>query len=226
MKTVEHKTILIVEDSGPLSRELRDYFSVANEVHAASTLEAASEAVKNNAFDIILLDLILPDGSGLSLFEEIGADTPVVILSDLGSDENILKGIDCGAADYIVKPASPRVIEARMALRLLPPKEARLCRHGMLLDMSTRTASYQSRQLELTSSEFNILMFLMQNAGVYFSATAIYEKVWRMPHLNTQTIRIHLHNLRKKMLQISDECGALILTEFGKGYTFRGGDQA
>ena len=158
MKTVEHKTILIVEDSEPLSRELRDYFSVANEVHAASTLEAASEAVKNNAFDIILLDLILPDGSGLSLFEEIGADTPVVILSDLGSDENILKGIDCGAADYIVKPASPRVIEARMALRLLPPKEARLCRHGMLLDMSTRTASYQSRQLELTSSEFNILM--------------------------------------------------------------------
>lgn len=126
MKTVEHKTILIVEDSEPLSRELRDYFSVANEVHAASTLEAASEAVKNNAFDIILLDLILPDGSGLSLFEEIGADTPVVILSDLGSDENILKGIDCGAADYIVKPASPRVIEARMALRLLPPKEARL----------------------------------------------------------------------------------------------------
>lgn len=76
MKTVEHKTILIVEDSEPLSRELRDYFSVANEVHAASTLEAASEAVKNNAFDIILLDLILPDGSGLSLFEEIGADTP------------------------------------------------------------------------------------------------------------------------------------------------------
>ena len=130
------------------------------------------------------------------------------------------------ASEYIVKPASPRVIEARMALRLLPPKEARLCRHGMLLDMSTRTASYQSRQLELTSSEFNILMFLMQNAGVYFSANAIYEKVWRMPHLNTQTIRIHLHNLRKKMLQISDECGALILTEFGKGYTFRGGDQA
>ena len=215
MKTITNKNILIVEDSKSLRNELFDYFSVSNTVHTAKTLAEATEEIKQHEFDIILLDLILPDGSGLSLFNELGEGTPVVILSDLGSDNNILQGFEYGAADYIV--------EARMALRLLPPKEAVFSLHGLTVDMRKRTAVYNNRPLDLTSSEFNILTFLMQNAGNYYSAVDIYEAVWKMPHLNTQTIRIHLHNLRKKMIQMSEECGELIITEFGKGYTFRRG---
>ncbi len=223
MKTITNKNILIVEDSKSLRNELFDYFSVSNTVHTAKTLAEATDKIKQHGFDIILLDLILPDGSGLSLFNEIGGGTPVVILSDLGSDNNILQGFEYGAADYIVKPASAKIIEARMALRLLPPKEAVFSLHGLTVDMRKRTAVYNNRPLDLTSSEFNILTFLMQNAGNYYSAVDIYEAVWKMPHLNTQTIRIHLHNLRKKMIQMSEECGELIITEFGKGYTFRRG---
>ena len=223
MKTITNKNILIVEDSKSLRNELFDYFSVSNTVHTAKTLAEATEEIRQHEFDIILLDLILPDGSGLSLFNERGEGTPVVILSDLGSDNNILQGFEYGAADYIVKPASAKIIEARMALRLLPPKEAVFSLHGLTVDMRKRTAVYNNRPLDLTSSEFNILTFLMQNAGNYYSAVDIYEAVWKMPHLNTQTIRIHLHNLRKKMIQMSEECGELIITEFGKGYTFRRG---
>lgn len=221
MKRIEYKTILIVEDSQALRSELYEYFSAANTVYAAGTLSEASKIIQKTQFDIVLLDLILPDGSGLDLLTELGNDTPVVILSDLGSDENILQGFEFGATDYIVKPASIEIIEARMSLRLLPPKKAVLSLHGLRLDMRKRTAEYEGTPLNLTSSEFNILMFLMQNAGNYYSANDIYEAVWKMPHLNTQTIRIHLHNLRKKMIRISEECGNLILTEFGKGYTFR-----
>lgn len=225
MKRVEYRTILIVEDNGALRSELYDYFSKMNTVRTAADLSSAVNEVRNNRFDVILLDLVLPDGNGLALFDEIGRDTPVVILSDLNSEDTILKGIDVGAADYIVKPASVKVIEAKMALRLLPPKEAKLSLHGLTIDMSKRTAVYQGQPLELTSSEFNILTFLMQNAGSFFPANEIYENVWKMPYLNTQTIRIHLHNLRKKMIQTCDECGDLILTEFGKGYAFRGETQ-
>lgn len=222
MKTLENKKILIVEDSDTLRAELYDHFSQSNLVRQARSLAEAVKAVKEELFDILLLDLILPDGSGLSLMDELENETPVVILSDLGSDDNILQGFDYGAVDYIVKPASPTVIEARMALRLLPPKEAVVTLHGLTVDLRKRTSVYQNHPFDLTSSEFNILAFLMQHAGTYYSAYDIYEAVWKMPHLNTQTIRIHLHNLRKKMIQISDECGDLIITEFGKGYAFRG----
>ncbi len=222
MRKVEYKRILIVEDDAELRYELYERFSAVNSVTAVGDLAHAISALESIRFDIILLDVILPDGSGLKLFEHI-VNIPVIILSDLGSDSNLLEGFTAGAADYIVKPASPEIIEARMSLRLLPDTEAVILLHGLELDMNKRTGTYNKKPLELTSSEFNILMFLMQNAGVFFTANEIYEKVWKMPHLNTSTIKAHLSNLRKKMLGVSKECADLIITNFGKGYAFRGG---
>ena len=221
MNRVEYKNILIVEDNRELREKLEKHFSVLNDVTACGDLKSASEAVKINRFDIVLLDLILPDGSGLKLFERI-AETPVVILSDMGSDGNMLEGFNAGAADYIVKPASLEIIEARMSLRLLPEKEAYISAHKLTLNSRNRTATYDNKPLELTSSEFNILLFLMSNAGTYYTANEIYEKVWKMPHLNTGTIKMHLSNLRRKMRSVAKECADLILTEFGKGYAFKG----
>ncbi len=222
MKRVEYKSILIVEDNDELRNGLCRYFSAMNSVTAAETLAQAVLALKNGKFDIILLDVILPDGSGLKLFEHI-VYTPVIILSDLGSDSNLLDGFSAGAADYVVKPASPEIIEARMSLRMLPDSEAKISLHGLEIDLNKRTATYKKKALELTSSEFNVLAFLMQNAGEFFTASDIYEKVWKMPHLNSSTIKAHLSNLRKKMLNVSKDCADLILTNFGKGYAFRGG---
>ncbi len=222
MKRVEYKNILIVEDNEELRLSLTKYFSAINKVVAAENLSGAIEAVCGGNFDIVLLDIILPDGSGLKLFEYIG-DTPVVILSDLGSDDNMLDGFSAGAADYIVKPASFAVIDARMALRLLPDSQAEISSNGLVLNIAKRTAAYNKKPLDLTSSEFNILMLLMQNPGKFLTANEIYEKIWNMPHLNTSTIKTHLSNLRKKMLAASKDCAELIITEFGRGYAFTGG---
>ncbi len=225
MKRVEYKNILIVEDDAELRERLYNYFSATNTVTAAGDLAKAIAAVQGDAFDIILLDVILPDGSGLKLFDYV-YETPVIILSDLGTDDNMLDGFTAGATDYVVKPVSMEIIEARIALRLLPDSQAEISMHGLALNTAKRTATYHNRQLELTSSEFNILTFLMQNAGRFYTANEIYEKVWKMPHLNTSTIKAHLSNLRKKMLGVSKDCAALILTNFGKGYAFRGnGDE-
>lgn len=223
MKSVENRKILIIEDDEALRERLRVYFAAKNDVAVAKNLKEARLALGESIFDVVLLDLILPDGSGLSLFETENCPSPVIILTDLGGDESIISGLGAGAADYVVKPVSEKVLEARMALRLLPENEASLTAHGMTLNLAARTARFKGITIELTSSEFNILAFLMQNAGKVFSALDIYEKVWKMPHLNTQTIRIHLHNMRKKLMLVSPECGSLVMTEFGKGYFFKGG---
>ncbi|MDE6849731.1 MAG: response regulator transcription factor [Clostridia bacterium] len=219
MNKVEYKSILIVEDNDGLRENLTSYFSVVNKVVACENLQSALQAVEKEKFDIILLDVILPDGNGLKLIEHTG-ETPVIILSDLGSDSNMIDGFSAGATDYIVKPASCTLIEMRMALRLLPDSKAQLSSHGLELNTAKRTAVYNKKPLELTSSEFNILTFLMQNAGTYYTASEIYEQVWNMPHLNTTTIKVHVSNLRKKMLAVSSDCAKLLIQEFGKGYAF------
>ncbi len=216
------KNILIVEDGDKLRNSLTEYFSAMNKVTACPTLKSAISACAENEYDITLLDLILPDGNGIELLRNLRR-TPVIILSDLGTDENVIDGLSAGAADYIVKPCSPQVIEAKMSLRLLPNGKANLSSGGLTLNVQSRTAVYKNTVLDFTSSEFNILTFLMQNAGVYFNANEIYEQVWKMPHLNTETIKKHLSNLRKKLLAVSDECAALLATKFGKGYAFIGG---
>lgn len=222
MQKVEYKNILIVEDDKTLRKQLTDYFSAMNRVTSCGNLSSAIKAVSENAFDIVLLDVILPDGSGLKLLKNIG-QTPVIILSDLGSDINVIDGLSQGAADYIVKPSSMQLIETRMSLRLLPSNKADITSYGLTLNVSKRTAVYKNITLGLTSSEFNILLFLMQNAGNYYTANEIYEKVWKMPHLNTETIKKHISNLRKKMFAVSEDCAALIISEFGNGYAFVGG---
>lgn len=219
MNKVEYRNILIAEDNDSLRDKLTAYFSVTNKVVPCANLQSALEAVENNKFDIMLVDVILPDGNGLQLIEHAG-ETPVIILSDLGSDSNMIDGFTAGATDYIVKPASCTLIEMRMALRLLPDSKAKIISHGLVLDTAKRTAVYNKKTLELTSSEFNVLMFLMQNAGNYFTATEIYEQVWNMSHLNTTTVKVHISNLRKKMLSVSSDCAKLLIQEFGRGYAF------
>lgn len=221
IKQVKYKNLLIVEDQEELRRSIAAYFSEHNNVTECSTLADAIRAVRETAYDAILLDVILPDGSGLKLLEHT-EETPVIILSNLGADSNLLDGFSAGATDYIVKPASNEVIEARVALRLLPDSEAQLVSHGLTLNTAKRTAEYKKQPLELTSSEFNILTFLMQHAGELFTANEIYERVWKMPYLNSATIKMHLSNLRKKMLSVSKECAGLIISEFGRGYAFVG----
>lgn len=223
MNRVEYKNILIVEDSDGLRNSLAEYFSAINVVTSCRTLADAVAAVTETKYDIVLLDLVLPDGNGIALMHYL-EQTPVVILSALGADNNVLDGFSAGAADYIIKPCSPQVIEARMSLRLLPDSKATIDLHGLTLNIAKRTAVYKDTPLDLTSSEFNILMFLMQNAGNSFTAAEIYEKVWRMPHLNSTSVKAHLSNLRKKMLAVSKDCADLIITEFGKGYAFSGGN--
>ncbi len=219
LQEITNRKILFVEDDISLLTQMENWFaSKENIVRAASSLLAARTMLKEFMPDMIVLDAILPDGSGLELLKNLVPLPPVIVLSDLGDEENILDAFQAGVADYIVKPCSMRLLEARMSLRFFPPSQSVLESRGLRIDSNNRTAFYRGKSLNLTSSEFNILWLLMNNPNRLFTADEIYEQIWDAPSLKTTTIRRHLSTLRKKLKELSGD--SLIHTEFGKGYVF------
>ena len=220
--TVCGRKLLFVEDNEVLKREMTAYFSLQNTVFTASDVEEAVGILENNGnLDAVILDLILKSSMGMDLFSAFPALPPVIILSSLEGEDNILTGLTSGAADYVVKPCSMRLLEAHIALRLLPATDAVETFGNFSVNANTRTVKYKNMPISLTPSEFNILFFLVKNRGRFFTADEIYEKIWCAPSLHTTTIRAHLSSLRRK-LKAAIPAGDIIRTEFNKGYCFTG----
>jgi len=219
LKTVTGRKILIIEDDLSVRKNIAYYFKKrGNIIFEAETLTQARQILNQTVFEGIILDLILPDGEGLELFSQYKNLPPVLILSSLGEECDLIEAFEAGAIDYVVKPCSCKLLEARLALRLLPKHESDISSLGLSLDAKKRVATYNGETLILTGSEFNILYFLMTHAGEYYNADQIYEQIWLAPSLKTTSIKYHISNLRQKILKITKK--NLIRTEFGKGYTF------
>ncbi len=209
----------MVEDDRAVAEEFAAYFRKRqNSVVVASTLGEAEEAIAHERPDAVILDIILPDGDGLDLFERCVNLPPVIVMSTLGTDYDVLDGFAAGATDYVVKPCAPEVLEARLVLRLLPKAEAVIESGGLRIDTTERLVTYHGAPLALTGSEFNILYFFMTHSSVFFTAAEIYENVWHAPNLGTTTIKYHISNLRQKLVAATGK--NLIQTQFGKGYAF------
>ena len=220
MQKVSHKKILFVEDNIDLLNNLLEYFRAReNTVFGAKTKREAAVLLHKENFDICILDLILPDGMGLDLFEYRDVLPPVIIMSDLGTEDDMLEGFDSGAVDYVVKPCSMRLLETRMGLRLSSGDESKITSGELKIDTTKRVATYRGEVIPLTGSEFNILHFLMTHAGEFYSANEIYEAIWKAPSLNSPTIRKHISSMRRKITDIAPD-QEFILTDFGKGYAF------
>ncbi len=219
MQQLSDRKLLFIEDDLGLAEEIRKYFSENNTVMIANNVKRANECIRLLNFDAIVTDIILPDGSGLDIFEKYDKLPPVIVLSNLGSDENILEGLYYGAIDYIVKPCSLKVLEAKLLLRLAPQAKAEISANGLTLNRTTRKVSYLNKPIALTSSEFNILQFLMSHPNTFYSSNELYEKIWLAQSLNTTTIRKHISSMRRKLLEATGG-KEFILTDFGKGYAF------
>lgn len=219
LKGVTGRNILFVDDNESLCRAQAEYFRKrGNTAEEAATLASAKRLLSEQNFDAVILDLLLPDGEGLELFESVKKLPPVIIQTTLGNEYDVLDGFSAGAVDYVVKPCSPQLLEARLALRLLPKPEAVIRIHGLTVDVNERTVVYNGKPIPLTGSEFNILHLFLTSAGTFFTASEIYEKVWELPSLKSTSVKYHISNLRQKLLAATGK--HLILTEFGKGYAF------
>jgi len=225
--------LLVVEDEEDLADTLR-FGLQANgfAVDVALTAAEAGERLALNAYDVVILDLNLPDGDGVDIVRGIrsggletcgGTDTRVLMLTARSSLEHRVRGLDAGADDYLVKPFAFQELQAR--LRALLRREVAggdvVLRVGPVeLDTARRTAVRAGRELRLTNKELGVLEYLMHRPGHVVSSEELLEHVWdENADPFTQTVRVTVGTLRRK-LSLDDE-EQLLETVVGQGYRLR-----
>src|ERR1017187_4637347 len=198
--------ILIVEDQRRLGQFLKK--SLAEHAYTVTwvhTCREARDALCETGYDVILLDLTLPDGDGLSLLQEwrkSGFNEPVLILSARDAVQDRIKGLDLGADDYLSKPFSLEEVIARvrsLLRRQATVKETVLEHKGIRMDMVGRTVTQGGQPVELTSREFALLEVFMQSPGRILTRTLICEKIWESHYdVETNLLDVYMSKLRGK----------------------------
>ena len=208
---IERRKVLLVEDersiSGPLAAALeREGFDATVAGTASEALELASEVVP----DLVLLDLMLPDGSGFDVCRELRrtSDVPVVMLTARADEADRIVGLELGADDYVVKPFSAREVIARVrAVLRRTTAPARGAEEGgrveigdLTLDRERRSAALAGEELDLSRKEFDLLERLMRAAGTVVTREQLIEDVWDMNWFgSTKTLDVHVSGLRRKL---------------------------
>ncbi|MGF6851475.1 response regulator [Paraburkholderia sp. CI3] len=199
--------ILIVEDQRKLGQFLKQALTERSYTATwVATCAEARHALCETSYDVIVLDLGLPDGDGLDLLREwrsSGFNEPVMILSARDAVQDRVKGLDVGADDYLPKPFSIEELLARMRSllrRQSSVKETTLQHDGIKLDLLNRTVHLNGRAIDLTSREFALLEIFMQNPGRIMTRTLISEKIWESHYdVDTNLLDVYMSRLRGKL---------------------------
>ena len=203
------RTILLVEDeesiTTPLAEALeRDGFHT----QIAHTAAAALEQARTHRPDLVLLDLMLPDGSGLDVCRELRASSsvPIIILSARGEEADRVVGLELGADDYVVKPFSAREVIARIRAVLRRSAAPAAGADGPIeigelrLDPARRMVTLAGEPVELARKEFDLLALLMREAGAVVQRERLIDEVWDVNWFgSTKTLDVHVSALRKKL---------------------------
>ncbi len=219
--------VLVVEDEESIAEPLAEHLSREGfEPEVSGTLEAAGAAFLRQAPDLVLLDVMLPDGDGRDFCREIrkGSDIPIIMLTARGEEVDRIVGLELGADDYVVKPFSAGELVARM--RAIMRRGRATARMGVIevgalaLDPAARTVAKDGEPVELAAKEFDLLNMLMANAGQVSKREDIMDEVWD-PHWfgPTKTLDVHISWLRKK-LEDDPSDPRYITTVRGVGFRF------
>ena len=219
--------LLLIEDELRLGKSIRKGLDEAgHECAWETTFAEGLTAARTRRFDAIVLDLSLPDGSGLDLLREIRAEgiaTPTLILTALGSVEDRVRGLDAGADDYLVKPFAFAELLARLQAirRRAGERPAMKQSAGSLqLDLASRRVTREGKEIDLTPTEFTILEFLMRHHGAVVTRKMLSEQVWGEDFDGmSNLIEVHINHLRRKIDKGFAE--PVILTVRGRGYALR-----
>jgi two-component system copper resistance phosphate regulon response regulator CusR len=214
---------LVVEDEQRIADFLkRGLESAGYAVDTAPDGKTAMDMVHGTDYDLIILDMMLPDMDGLKVLERIRnrkTSPPVLILSARGSVDDRVKGLELGADDYLVKPFAfvELLARVRVLLRRGAPTPERLQVGDLVLDCIRRRVTRNGEAIELAPKEFSILEYLMRNRGRPLSRTMIVEHVWDMDYDGlTNIVDVYIRHLRSK---IDDKWPAKLLhTVRGIGY--------
>ncbi len=223
--------VLVIEDEAKVAQALREGLEHEHyDVTIAETGEDGFFRASAEAFDLVLLDVMLPGRDGLEVLRTLrtqGMRSPVLMLTARDAVEDRVRGLDAGADDYLVKPfAFPELI-ARMRVLLRRGRQAestRLAVADLELDLVARQATRAGRGLELTAREFDVLAFLVRHAGQLVSRDMLAQEVWKEFARATpldNVIDVHMARIRRKV--DADAGVKLIHTVRGVGFTLKEG---
>jgi DNA-binding response OmpR family regulator len=216
--------LLVIEDEKDLADAIaRGLSQQAYSVDAVYDGFKALELIEVNSYDLIILDLNLPGVDGLEICRRVrtvDSRTGILMLTAKAGQDDRVIGLDLGADDYLVKPFHFPELLARVRAILRREGEVRkviLRIDNLVLDPNSITAYVGNQRLILTAKEFSILEYLMKNAGRVISQEELLEHVWNEDaNLFTQTIKVHINNLRNKLEKVGK--ADFIRTIKGKGY--------
>lgn len=216
--------ILIVEDDAQISENLSAYLNTQGfETSRAGGRTAALAALEKESFDLVLLDVSLPDGNGFSLCSELRSmyDTPIIFLTASGDEYSTVTGLDLGADDYIAKPFSPRELVSRIknVLRRAGKTASSVKLGDVTVDTVRGAAFRDGRDLCLSALEYRLLMAFVNNRGTVLSRARLLSEIWDAggDFVNDNTLTVYIKRLRDKLGDDPDE-PEIIKTVRGMGY--------
>ncbi len=226
------KKVLVVDDEKLIVKGIK--FSLEQdemEVTAAYDGEEALELAKNNDFDIILLDVMLPGLSGFEVCQAIRefSDVPIIMLTAKGDDMDKILGLEYGADDYITKPFNILEVKARIKAIIRrnqkkgpvveTPKQ--LVEGEMVIELDSRRVTIAGNEINLTAKEFNILTLLLFHPNKVYSRDDLLKEVWGSDALGDgRTVDVHVRRLREK-IESNPGDPKYIQTKWGVGYYFK-----
>lgn len=221
--------ILLIEDDAAVSDTLKAGLEMAGySVVPAYTTADAHTALQGSGFDLILLDLELPDGSGLDLLSELRSaanPVPVIITTARSDIDDRVAGLDLGADDYMSKPVDIEELFARIRSIMRRADEAQSLRlqvGDLVLDLTGRRVIRGGREIDLTQREFDIAAYLIRNKDTVVTKDMLATNVWKLPKSAASidnSVAVHMSHLREKIDK--DPEIALIHTQWGEGYIMR-----
>ena len=225
--------ILVVDDETEIADLIEVYLKNENyTVFKFYTAQEALNCIETTPIDLAILDIMLPDIDGFTLCKKIREHHtyPIIMLTAKDAETDKITGLTLGADDYITKPFTPMELLARVnshlrryhrfmdRLHSRAEESARIYRAGGLeVNEDTVSVTIDDRPVKVTPIEFKILLLLIRNPGRVFPADEIYERVWNERAINTDTVMVHIRNLREK-IEVNPKEPKYLKVVWGVGY--------
>lgn len=222
---MKHANILVVEDDPGIQEMLK--FSLTAEgytLYQAMTVKEGWSIIESKAIDLVLLDWMLPDNSGIDLLHRIRkyhSMLPVIMVTAKTEEDDRILGLDVGADDYVTKPFSVRELNSRIQaiLRRVMPDEQPIQIGDLYLDPASHRVKINEEPLDLSPTEFRLLHYFMSHTDRVFSRTQLLDQVWgEQVYVEERTVDVHIRRLRKQLSPY--QMDSLLQTVHGSGYRF------
>jgi len=220
--------LLIVDDEEKIREFIKKYaiFEGYSIKEASNGMEAIN-ICKNEKFDLIILDIMMPELDGFSTCKEIKKlydDIPIIMLSARGEEYDKIHGFELGIDDYVVKPFSPKELMMRVNAILKrttnqSPQKEIFIKDSLVIDFTARIVTVDNKKVDMSPKEYDLLFYLVKNKGIALSREKILNEVWGYDFYgDDRTLDTHIKLLRKSIAPYND----LIVTLRGVGYRFEG----